>query len=264
MLVAQGGRVVTRLIDRVVAILAGLLCHGGFLFAVGAMAWALAGGMQTGLGRVPAPWASLANLGLALQFPLLHSVLLTSPGRALLGRCVPGARGRTLVVTTFVIVTSAQLAAVFLLWTPTGTVWYVPAGLSGVLSYTLFLASWMFLVRAIHDAGAGLQSGAIGWWALFRGRRPHFGGLPTEGLFRTCRQPIYLGFLLVLLTAPTRSADQLLLVLVWGPYCILAPRLKERRFLAIYGDEFAQYQRAVPYFVPFPWKRHHDEDHRGR
>jgi len=33
-------------------------------------------------------------------------------------------------------------------------------------------------------------------------------------------------------------------------YCVLAPRLKERRFKLRYGGRFEAYRRRVPYFVP--------------
>lgn len=254
----------SRKVDLLLAVIMALVCHGGFLAAVGLMGWSLAHGLQSGLGAVPAPWAPWANAALALQFPLLHSSLLTRPGRLLLGRLIPGPRGRVLAVTTFVIVTCAQIVLTFAAWTPSRVVWWMPRGAAGAAAWVLFGASWLFLARAIGDAGAGLQSGAIGWWALLRGRLPRFGGMPTGGLFRVCRQPIYLGFLLVLLTAPVWTPDRLLLLSIWGPYCVLAPMLKERRFRAMYGDAFVAYQRLVPYFVPLLIPRLHDADHRRR
>ena len=40
------------------------------------------------------------------------------------------------------------------------------------------------------------------------------------------------------------------MAVAWTVYCILAPRLKERRYLAIYGQAFARYRTQVPYFLP--------------
>jgi protein-S-isoprenylcysteine O-methyltransferase Ste14 len=95
-----------------------------------------------------------------------------------------------------------------------------------------------------------LQSGALGWWALARGRKPVFPDMPETGLFRVVRQPIYVSFALVLWTMPVWTADQLVLATAYTAYCILAPRLKERRFTAIYGDRFRAYQARVPYWLP--------------
>ena len=58
----------------------GVLCHGLFAVAVLSMVVAMFFGMSESLGQVPWPWALLANLGLIVQFPLAHSVLLTGRG----------------------------------------------------------------------------------------------------------------------------------------------------------------------------------------
>jgi protein-S-isoprenylcysteine O-methyltransferase Ste14 len=78
--------------------------------------------------------------------------------------------------------------------------------------------------------------------------------MPTHGLYRLTRNPIYLGFALILWTMPVWSADQLALAIPWTAYCAFAPRLKERRFAAIHGDRFRAYRARVPYWLPLPRK----------
>ena len=70
----------------VAALLMAVLCHGLFALAVGSMAICLAGGLQEGFGRLPSGWAWVANLALLLQFPILHSTLLSRKGRGWLQR----------------------------------------------------------------------------------------------------------------------------------------------------------------------------------
>lgn len=36
---------------------------------------------------------------------------------------------------------------------------------------------------------------------------------------------------------------------------LLAPRLKEQRYLQRYGDDFRDYRRRVPYLLPAPGRR---------
>ncbi|MBX3463458.1 MAG: isoprenylcysteine carboxylmethyltransferase family protein [Planctomycetes bacterium] len=227
-----------------------LLCHTAFAAAVASMALALATGLQRGAGRLPGGWGWLANLVLVLQFPLLHSFLLSARGRPWLRLLSPVGHGQTLAPTTYVLTGSLQLLLAFWAWTPSGVVWHAPEGATGALQWGLFGAAWLFLVKALWDAGLGLQSGAAGWWALWRDRPVAYGGMPTQGLFARCRQPIYLGFALVLATAPCWTPDWALLSVPWIGYCAVGPRWKERRWERLFGDRFRAYRATVPYLLP--------------
>ena len=229
---------------------AGVVTHAVFAAAVLAMIVAMFFGMSHGLGRVPQPWAWAANLALLLQFPLVHSVLLTGPGARWLARAIPGPHGGTLSTTTYALIASAQLLALFALWTPSGVVWWRAEGWALAALCTAYAASWALLMKASFDAGAEVQSGALGWMSLLAGVRPRFPDMPVLGLFRLIRQPIYVAFALTLWTVPVWTPDQLLLASVLTAYCLLAPRLKERRFAARHGDRFARYRAQVPYAVP--------------
>lgn len=48
--------------------------------------------------------------------------------------------------------------------------------------------------------GLALQTGSLGWVALFRGVKPVYPPMPVTGLFRLTRQPIYVSFTLTLWT----------------------------------------------------------------
>jgi methanethiol S-methyltransferase len=236
--------------ERIVACVAGLCCHAMFAAAVGSMAWALAHGLQGGFGRLHGTAAVVADLALALQFPLLHSWLLSRRGRRVLTACAPAGTGRTLQPTTYAISASLQLLATFWAWSPIAGEGEPALAELGAMRLLPFALAWVFLQKALLDAGLAMQSGFAGWWALLRGRPVAFGELPTRGLFARCRQPIYLGFFLVLVTAPCWTIDWLMLTAVWGTYCVIGPRLKEARWLGLFGERFAAYKQAVPYFVP--------------
>ena len=232
------------------ALVYGLICHGLFGIAVGAMIWALHQGMSNGFGRVPAPWSWIANAALLLQFPVGHSILLTRPGQRWLARLAPATHGRTLSTTTYAIIASGQLAALFLLWTPSGVIWWQAQGVGYVATIGLFTASWVLLMKASFDAGAEVQSGLLGWWSLLLNRVPVFPDMPVRGLFRFLRQPIYLAFAMTLWTVPTWTPDQLAVSGVLTLYCLLGPLLKERRFERLFGPRFESYRRSTPYVIP--------------
>ena len=237
------------------ALLYGAVCHLAFAAAVIAMIVAMFYGMSESWGRVPQPWAWLVNAGLVAQFPLAHSLLLTRRGRGLLNRLAPAPHGKTLATTTYAIIASLQLLALFTLWTPSGIVWWRAEGAMFWLVCSAYGAAWLLLIKASYDAGAEVQSGALGWMSLFQKIAPRFPDMPTTGLFRHIRQPIYVSFALTLWTVPVWTPDQLVLALSYTAYCVAAPRLKERRFSAMFGDRFTRYRARVPYMIPRPGKR---------
>jgi methanethiol S-methyltransferase len=242
------------------ALLMGALCHIIFAAAVLAMITAMFFGMSQSFGGVPWPWAILANAALILQFPLVHSLLLTGPGGRVLARLIPGGHGRTLATTTYALIASLQLLALFAFWTPSGVIWWQAEGLAMWLICAAYVASWLLLLKASFDAGAEVQSGALGWMSLLAKIKPVFPDMPTRGLFRVIRQPIYVAFALTLWTVPVWTPDQLALALCLTFYCLVAPRLKERRFAARYGERFTRYRARVPYVLPdvLPQRRPHD------
>lgn len=232
------------------ALAAGLVCHGLFIAAIAWIVPSLYLGMEPGRGDLHGSSAWIANGLLLMQFPLLHSALLTDRGRKLLARLAPAELGRTLVPTTFSAFAGLQLLATFALWSPSGIEWFRPSGALAVAWNVLFAASWLFLGLALRDGGLGLQTGWIGWSAAWSGRAPRYGPMPITGTFRLCRQPIYLGFAATLWAGPVWTPDHLLLALTWTAYCVLGPLHKERRFLARHGEAFAAYRARVPYFLP--------------
>lgn len=237
---------------RQIAIVYGLICHILFVVAVGLMAYSLWFGLQLSFIHIPQSYGLWCNLILLLQFPLIHSLLLTPVGRKILLRCAPGPYSNVLQTTTFAIIASIQLILVFGCWTPSGVVWWSASGLWLWCLASVFAFSWLFLLKAMSDADIRVQSGALGWWSLFRNRSPDFRGFSPRGVFLACRQPIYLAFGMVIWSAPTWTPDHALIALFWTVYLIVAPRLKERRYADRFGQPFKDYQLSVPYLFPSP------------
>ncbi|MEM1383276.1 MAG: isoprenylcysteine carboxylmethyltransferase family protein [Pseudomonadota bacterium] len=232
------------------AVFHGARCHALFGLGVGAMILALYFGMSRSLGTLGAPWSYLANAVLLLQFPLGHSLFLMPAGHRLLARLGPANHGKTLATTTYATIASVQLLLLFGLWTPSGVIWWQAEGAMLWLMTGLFGLSWLLLLKASFDAGPELQSGFLGWWALLLGRKPKFPEMPVTGLFRLTRQPIYVTFAMTLWTVPVWTPDQLAVSTVLTAYCVLGPRLKERRFERMFGDRFERYREGVPYWIP--------------
>lgn len=242
-------------VRRFVAVIYGVLCHLSFAAGVVTMMVAMYFGMSRSLGTIAPPWNWLTNAALVAQFPIGHSLLLTTRGRRLLARLAPLGAGGTLSSTTYVTIAALQVFALFAFWSPTGTIWWQASGASLVGMSLLYALSWLLLGKSMLDAGLGLQTGSLGWLALFRGVKPVYPPMPVRGLFRFTRQPIYVSFTLTLWTVPTWTPDQLALAVTLTAYCLIAPLLKEARFRRIYGPAFDRYASEVPYWLPLPRRR---------
>jgi len=234
---------------RALAATLGVLCHSTFVLAVSSLAVGLYCGMASGHGRARGLTAFGLNALLAVQFPLLHSFLLTRRGQGTLVRMFGREHGRDFAPTSYAWIAAVQILATFALWSPSGIVWWRPQGAWLFASIAAYAAAWLFLLKALSDAGPGLQTGWIGWTAVWRGRRVQYPPMARTGLFSVCRQPIYLGFAMTLWTGPVWTPDRLLLALIWTSYCVFGPRRKEARYATLYGESFREYRRGVPYMA---------------
>jgi ubiquinone biosynthesis O-methyltransferase len=234
------------------ALVYGGLCHGLFTLAVAIMIYEMFFGMGRSWGALPAPWRWIGNGVLLLQFPIAHSFLLTRRGRALLSSLAPASLGSDLSSTSYVILASVQIILLFWCWSPSGVIWWQAHGPMLLVMAVLYAGGWLLLLKSMFDAGITLQIGSLGWWAVLRNTRPIFPPMPTGGLFRICRQPIYMAFTITLWTVPTWTPDQFALAVVLTSYCLTGPLLKEARFLRLFGREFEDYRTRHPYWLPIP------------
>ncbi len=238
----------------------GLITHLVFLFAILCMAHGLFTGLEYArLGsllqfnltqRTTLQW--LTNTILLLQFPLLHSFLLGNRGRRLLEKCTPFGLGAELRTTTFALISSLQLIALFELWIPSQVaLWRPELGAMATTWYLAYLASWLYLIKTLFDAGLSIQLGYLGWAAVSRGKAPRYPDFRPRGTFLTMRHPVYLAFAMVLWSGPVWTLDHLVVSSVLSLYCALGPLLKEVRYLRYFGETYQRYCHRTPYFA-FP------------
>jgi protein-S-isoprenylcysteine O-methyltransferase Ste14 len=128
-------------------------------------------------------------------------------------------------------------------WTEGGNLW---AQLTGYSSAHMFA---MVIGYAIVFAGATLI--ADGWRKIHRARQED--RLVTEGVYAKIRHPQYTGLFLIVFgegivhwpTIVSVAAFPIIILV----YTLLA-RKEERQMLEKFGEEYRDYQRRVPMFVP--------------
>lgn len=236
--------------QRLVALVYGALCHLTFAAAVVSMALALFFGLRIGIGPFQG-WASLLANGLLIaSFPFTHSWLLSPKGRRFMAKLVPLGIGAKLSWTVFATISSFQLLSVFMLWSPSGVIWWQAEGGVRIAIGVAAGGAWLLLGKSMWDAQLGVQTGYAGWSSVFFNRKAEYKPFATKGIYRYVRQPIYISFALILWLTSTVTPDLLVLAIAWSAYCVVGAAIKEKRFLRCFGDAFRKYQTRVPFWIP--------------
>ena len=204
-----------------------------------------------GAALIPLGDALIVNLSLTAVFALQHSGMARKPFKAWLHRRIPPCLERS----TYVLLSCATLLLLFVFWQPMGgVVWESRNAIVNALIYGLYFLGWALMIVATFLIDHLELFGLKQVWATSQGselRRPEF---RTPGIYRYVRHPIYLGWLLILWSAPVMTITHLVLAAGMTMYMLAGIQLEERD-LAAELPEYEQYKRKVPMLLPSPRKR---------
>ena len=140
------------------------------------------------------------------------------------------AHAATLQTTIFATLHQFNLACCFCFGHPLASFGGWQRGMKWVLT-GLYACSWALLMKASYDAGAEVQSGALGWMSLLQ-NQTELSRYANDGPicdYSPTNLPVIRADTV---DRPVWTPDQLVLSTILTAYCVLAPRLKERRFQA--------------------------------
>lgn len=222
------------------------LALGPVIAALGMLGWLriVAGLDEAAPGRTSL-LALAIDLLLALQFALSHSLLARGFGRRLLNRPFGPAAERPL----YVFVTGLSLSLLVLAWQPTGPELWIWSGWTRPISWILQVGGLTLVAWGGFVVGSAQLLGLPHLKALETGAREpqaEFTALPP---YSVVRQPINLGFLLLLAGMPEVRPDHLILGLVFAAWILIAAPIEERD-LEIEYDGYASYQQRTPRWLP--------------
>jgi len=235
---------------KVIAIIYALFCHGIFAVAGLLMFFTLFFGFSSQISPLEKFSGLPLNIILLLQFPLLHSFLLSKKGKMFLRLFYSRRFAGKLDTTIYATIASTQLFLLFFFWKPSGILLWKAEGVFYILMTLCYLLGWLLLTVSSFQAGLSVQTGALGWVSVFRNINVKYPNMPNSGLFRIIRHPIYFSFSIILWSGPYFTVDKIVVAIIYTFYCVGAPLFKERRFIAIYGEKFLQYRARTPYFIP--------------
>ena len=185
-------------------------------------------------------------------FAVQHSVMARPAFKRWWTRFVP----KPIERSTYVLLASLMLLLLFWQWRPmTGVIWHVENTIGRIVLLALFGLGWLTVLLSTvminHFELFGLQQVTM----HMRGQAAQPQSFKTPGLYRVCRHPIMLGFIVAFWATPHMTAGHLLFAVATTAYILIALQLEERDLVNAFGETYAEYKRRVWMFLPLPPRR---------
>jgi protein-S-isoprenylcysteine O-methyltransferase Ste14 len=180
-------------------------------------------------------------------FAIQHSVMARPRFKRVWTRVVPQPIERSTYVWLSCLVT------ILMMWQWRGidtVVWDVHSPIGRAILWVLFAIGWMLVpfVSLLIDHFDLFGSRQV--WLYLRGREYESLPFRVPALYNNVRHPLYVGFAIAFWATPTMTVGHLLFAVVMTAYMGLAAVIEERDLLAHFGEQYAEYRRRVPMFVP--------------
>ena len=191
--------------------------------------------------------ALLVNLALLATFAIQHSGMARQGFKRWLTRYIPIEAERS----TYVLITSVLLGAMFYCWQPMGgVIWEVSNDAARVAILTIYMAGWALVLVSTYLIDHFDLFGLRQSWDCLRGRAYQPPQFATPGLYKMVRHPLYVGWLVVFWAAPTMTVAHLLFAAMTTAYILIAIQLEERDLVRFHGRSYASYRKQVPMLIP--------------
>jgi protein-S-isoprenylcysteine O-methyltransferase Ste14 len=195
----------------------------------------------------PTGRAVVINVLLLAMFGVQHSVMARPAFKRVWTRIVPEPIERS----TYVLV--ANVVTIVLMWQWRGidmVVWDVQQPLGRGLLWGLFVVGWLLVPTATVLINHFDLFGTRQVWLHLRGREYESLPFRTPSLYKHVRHPLYVGWTIAFWATPTMTVGHLLFASVLTAYMGLAALVEERDLIANFGEQYENYRRRVPMFVP--------------
>ena len=184
---------------------------------------------------------------LSMVFFLQHSGMVRATFRTWLSSVLPDRYHSSI----YAIASGVCLTAVVLIWQTSPTVLFRFQGPLRWLPRAVSLLAiagfgWGFRALAFFDT-----FGLVPLMASSRGKSLQPPTLVVRGPYRWLRHPLYFFTMVLIWSVPDMSSDRLLFNLLWTIWIVIASFLEERDLVALFGDEYRNYQKLVPMLLPW-------------
>jgi methanethiol S-methyltransferase len=241
---------------RTVVFTYGVVCYAvffvTFLYAIGFVGNILVSKSMDSAPVRPFVESILVNVLLLGVFALQHSIMARPGFKAWWTRFVPQPVERS----TYVLLSSLALILLFSQWRPLGgVIWDLKDPVGRGLVYSLFGFGWLLVLVSTFLINHFDLFGLRQVYFYLRGREYKALRFVTPGPYKYVRHPLYVGWLFAFWSTPTMTLTHLLFAVATTAYILVAVQLEERDLMQIHGEDYGEYRRSVPMFIPTPRKR---------
>ena len=195
----------------------------------------------------PVAAAVAINLLLLGLWAAQHSIMARPAFKKLWTRIVPPPIERS----TYVLISG--VLTILLMWQWRGMdalVWNVREPVWRAALWGLFVLGWLLVPAATLMIDHFDLFGTRQVWLYLKGREDSPSPFRVRALYKHMRHPIYVGWAIAFWATPTMTAGHLLFAGVLTGYMALATLFEERDLIAHFGQQYEQYRRRVPRFIP--------------
>ena len=190
--------------------------------------------------------ALVINMLLLAVFAIQHSVMARPAFKAWWTRIIPQAAERS----TYVLLSSLALIALFYFWQPMGgVIWQVENRSGQLLLSAGFGFGWALVLYSTFLINHFDLFGLRQVWLQLLGR-PYM-ALPfkTPAAYRLVRHPLYLGWFFAFWCTPQMTAAHLLFAVLSSIYILIGIFFEERDLIRVH-PEYRVYRQQVPMLLP--------------
>ena len=217
-----------------------------FLYAIGFVGNLVVPVTMDGPAALPF-WQALAvDLGLLALFAVQHSLMARPAFKRQWTRIVPQEAERS----TYVLLSSVCLIALFAFWQPLGgVVWSVQDPVGRAVLYALFALGWGLVLVSTFLINHFDLFGLRQVWLQLIGKPYTQLQFATPVFYRYVRHPLYVGWFFAFWATPHMTVTHLVFAIMTTAYILVAIQLEERDLVGAH-PEYEEYRRRVPMLIP--------------
>ncbi len=203
--------------------------------------------IDSGTPGAPATAVAINTLLLAL-FVIQHTIMARIAFKRWWIRIIPEPAERS----TFVLATSLLLILLVWQWRPLPEIVWQAEGALRLALYAISGLGWGIVL---------LSTVLIDHFDLFGVKQTffHATGRSYAGpefrevlLYKVCRHPLMLGFLIAFWATPTMTVGHLVFASLSTLYILVALQIEERTLIELHGEAYEDYRRRVRMLLPIP------------